>query len=227
MSQVHIDFVPDEYIQRKESRRANYFYFAILALIVFAIGGSYSLIKIRQHAIAREAKAVDAKMITVQLAVKQLEQIQSRKQEMMKTALLTAELIEPVPRSLIVAQLTNALPDNVSLIKVEIEKKTATSGQSSNKYDAVKAAQKNTGQNLVTELVISGLAENDIGVADFIAGLSMSEMLENVCLVQSKNKEKSAVSHKEFKLTAQVRRDFTGNLDNVETIRNYQAKTQF
>ncbi|MFA6185775.1 MAG: PilN domain-containing protein [Phycisphaerae bacterium] len=222
---AQIDFVPDDYIQRKESRRANFFYLALLALIVAGITGSFGIIKVRQHAVKNETKAVDARMAIVQQAVKQLEQLQVKKQEMMKTALLTAELIEPVPRSLIVAMLTNFLPDSVSLSKIKIVQK-ASSNQKLSQYDAAKAAavQKSPVQDVITELEIEGLAASDIGVADYIANLSKSNMLENVSLVQSKQKDTvGGGSYREFKLTAQIRRSFTAGNDEVEKIRNYQS----
>jgi Tfp pilus assembly protein PilN len=223
---AQIDFVPDDYIERKESRRANFFYLALLALIAVGITGAFGIIKVRQHAVANDAKAVDARMAIVQQAVKQLEQIQIKKQEMMKTALLTAELIEPVPRSLIVALLTNFLPDGVSLAKIKIVQKASI--PKLNQYDAVKAAatQKLPAQNTVTELEIEGLAASDIGVADYIANLSKSNMLENVSLVQSKQKDSGggSFSYREFKLTAQIRESFTAGSDEVEKIRNYQSE---
>lgn len=220
---AQIDFVPDDYIERKESRRANIFYFALLALIAAGIAGAFCVIKIRQHAVEKQAEAVDAKMAIVQQAIKQLEQIQTQKQEMMKTAMLAAELIEPVPRSVVIALLTNYLPESVSLTEVEISQKLAT-GQKLSQYDAAKAAvsAKPAGQNYITELEIQGLAASDIGVADYIANLSKSNMLENVCLVQSKQKEVGAVSYREFKLTAQIRGSFTAGNDEVEKIRNYK-----
>jgi len=222
---AQVDFVPDDYIQRKESRRANYFYLVLLAVIVVGITGAFSIIKVRQHAVANEAKAVDARMAIVQQAVKQLEQLQIKKQEMMKTALLTAELIEPVPRSLIIALLTNFLPDSVSLSKIDIVQK-APSNQKLSQYDAARAAaaQKPSGQDFITELEIEGLAASDIGVADYIANLSKSNMLENVSLVQSKQKDTvGGSSYREFKLTAQIRGSFTAGNDEVEKIRNYQS----
>jgi Tfp pilus assembly protein PilN len=228
---AQIDFVPDDYIQRKESRRANFFYLALLALIAVGITGAFGIIKVREHAVEKEAKSVDARMAAAQQSVKQLEQIQIRRQEMMKTALLTAELIEPVPRSLIIALLTNSLPDNVSLSKIEILQKKAAQGsasaQAADKYEAVKAAaavQKLPEQDFITELEIEGLAASDIGVADYIANLSKSTMLEDVCLVQSKQKDSGSTSYREFKLTAQIRGNFTVNNDDVEKIRSEGGK---
>ncbi|MDD5135092.1 MAG: PilN domain-containing protein [Phycisphaerae bacterium] len=225
---VRIDFVPNDYIERKESHRANFFYLALLVLTVAAIAGAFGVIKFRQHTVDGEAKAVDIRMSAVQQSIKQLEQIHIKRQEMMETAMLTAELIEPAPRSVIIALLTNFLPDNVSLLRIEMIQKKVSPGslvqQAKSKYEAIKAAaaQNSQGQNYITELEIEGLAASDIGVADYIAVLSNSAVLENVCLVQSKQMDSTRTSYREFKLTAQIRRDFTINDQDVEKIRHYR-----
>ena len=226
---VRIDFVPDDYIERKESHRANFFYLALLILIVAGIAGAFGVIKFRQHAVDKEVKAVDVRMAAVQQSIKQLEQIQTKRQEMMKTAMLTAELIDPAPRSVIVALLTNFLPDNVSLLRIEmlqkkVSQKAAAAQKAKSKYEAVKAAaaQMPQEQNYITEIEIEGLAASDIGVADYIAALSNSTVLENVCLVQSKQMDSTRTSYREFKLTAQIHKNFTINNRDVEKIRNYR-----
>lgn len=231
---VRIDFVPDDYIQRKESHRANFFYMALLALIVAGVAGAFGIIKFRQHTVGKEAKAVDVRISAAQQSIKQLEQIHTRRQEMMKTAMLTAELIEPVPRSIVIALLTNSLPDNASLSKIEILQKKAVQKsatvQATSKYEAVKAvkavkaaAAQKPQEQYITELEIEGLAASDIEVADYIAALSTSVVLENVCLVQSRQKDSDRTSYREFKLTAQIRKDFTVNNEEVEKIRNYRS----
>jgi Tfp pilus assembly protein PilN len=223
-----IDFVPEDYIQRKESHRANFFYLALVGLIAATVLGTFGIIKVRQKAIEKEGKAVDERMAMAQQSIKQLETIQSRRQEMMKTALLTAELIEPVPRSIVLALLTNALPDSVSLTRVEIMQRkpqqTAAAAKASSQYDAIKIAteRKSQDQDYVTELEIEGLAASDIGVADYIASLSNSSLLENVCLVHSMQKDSDNASYRQFKLTAQLAASPAITNEDVERIRKYQ-----
>ncbi len=223
-----IDFVPEDYIQRKESHRANFFYLALVGIIAATVLGTYGVIKVRQKAVEKESKAVDERMAVVQQSIKQLESLQNQRQEMMKTALLAAELIEPVPRSLILALLTNALPDGVSLVRVEVVQKksqqTPAATKASNQYEAAKMAaeQKTHDQDYVTELGIEGLAASDIGVADYIASLSEAKLLENVCLVQSMQKELDNTSYRQFKLTAQLRRNPAITNEDVDRISNFK-----
>jgi hypothetical protein len=223
-----IDFVPEDYIQRKESHRANFFYLALVGIIAATVLGTFGVIKVRQKAVERESKAVDERMAVVQQSIKQLESLQNQRQEMMKTALLAAELIEPVPRGLILALLTNALPDGVSLVRVEIVQRklqqTPAAAKASNQYEAAKMAaeQKTHDQDYVTELGIEGLAASDIGVADYIASLSEAKLLENVCLVNSMQKELDNTSYRQFKLTAQLRRNLAITNEDVDRISNFK-----
>jgi Tfp pilus assembly protein PilN len=223
-----IDFVPEDYIQRKESHRANFFYLALVGIIAAAVLGAFGVIKVRQKAVEREVKGVDERMAIIQQSIKQLENLQNQRQEMMKTALLAAELIEPVPRSIILALLTNALPDGVSLVRVEITQKkpqqAPAAAKASNQYEAVKMAaeRKTQGQGYVTELEIEGLAASDIGVADYIASLSEAKLLENVCLVHSMQKELDNITYRQFKLTAQVRSNLTITNEEVDRISNFK-----
>ncbi|MEN6576019.1 MAG: hypothetical protein ABFD90_06725, partial [Phycisphaerales bacterium] len=113
----NINFVPDDYIQSNESRRANLMCLILFSVVMAALGGSFVTIKIRQRACRAEESLVNAKMTRLEQSIKQFEDLQSKRQEMMRTALTTAELLEPVPRSVLLASLTNSLPAGVSLIK--------------------------------------------------------------------------------------------------------------
>jgi sensor histidine kinase YesM len=97
---VNINFVPDDYAQGNESRRTNFIYLVLFAVVMIALGGSFVSIKIRQRACRTSEELINQRMAKIQEAIKQFEQLQTRKREMMKTALTTAELIEPVPRSI-------------------------------------------------------------------------------------------------------------------------------
>jgi hypothetical protein len=219
-----IDLVPEDYIQRKELHRANFFYLGLLAVMAIAMLGTFAIIKVRQKAVRKEAKAVDERMAIVEQSIKQLEDLRNRREEMLKTALLSAELIEPVPRSLVIAFLTNALPEGVSLTRIQIAQKEQQAPKGSNQYKAAKksAQSKQNVQEFITELQIEGLAVSDIGVADYIASLSKIKLLENVCLVHSMQKEIDSTTYRRFKLTAQLGKNLIITGKDVDTIANFK-----
>ena len=113
---ANLNFVPDDYIQNNESRKTNIIYLILLLAVMIALGGSFVTIKIRQHACSIKEQLVNQRMAKTKDTMKQLDELQAKRREMMKTALTTAELLEPVPRSILLASLTNTLPAGVSLM---------------------------------------------------------------------------------------------------------------
>ena len=240
---ANINFVPDDYVQGNESRRTNLVYLVLLAVVMTALGGSFAAIKIRQRACSANEKLVSARMAEVQEVIKQFEQLQDKRREMMKTALTTAELLEPIPRSVLLASLTNNLPPGVSLLELGlIQKQSKREGKAAatSKYQAAQA-QKKTSQTqalvpagqvqqsenpeklLETHISIGGTAPSDLQVAAYIERLSNSSLLDNVALVESVECKVEDNTFRQFKLTAMLRKDVHLTTDNIEGIKNKAA----
>lgn len=240
---VNINFVPDDYVESNESRRTNLVYLVLFAVMMTALGGSFMAIKMRQKACRETEKLVSEKMGEMQESIKQFEQLQEKRRVMMKTALTTAELLEPVPRSILLASLTNNLPDGVSLVKLNLIQKRsvqAANTTKTSKYRATKAqrsagasgAQKgeeseNPEKFLETHIAIGGTAQNDLQVARYIEHLTNSTLLDNVALVESKEYKNKSNNNtfRQFRLTAMLKGDVHLSRGDVEKIRDKAATT--
>jgi len=244
---VNINFVPDDYAQGNESRRTNLIYLVLFAVVMTALGGSFVSIKIRQRACRVSEDMVNARMTEIQEAIKQFEELQTKKREMMKTALTTAELLEPVPRSILLASLTNNLPPGVSLSEVNmIQKQTkqTTSAAKTSKYQAAQAqktasqsngsqqaaqSQSNEPENpeklLETHIDIGGIAPSDLQVASYIEQLSNSSLLDNVALIESKEYKLEDGVVRQFKLSAMLRKNIHLTKEDIEGIKSKAENT--
>ena len=224
---VNINFVPDDYVQNNESRKMNLIYIVLLLAVLTALGGSFVTIKIRQRACMVKENLVNQRIAQTQETMKQLEALQTRRKEMMKTALTTAELLEPVPRSILLAALTNNLPSGVSLMDLGLMQKEPkrTSQPSVSKFQATQsgssAVQKSLSieQLLETHISIEGVATSDLQVADYIKKLTVSNLLENVALIESKEYKVEDSTFRRFKLTAMLKNDVHLSKDDVEDLR--------
>ena len=123
---TNIDFVPDDYVQQRESGRANFMYLVLFAALMGAVGVTFSTIKVRQRVVTKELEEVNARMLAAREQIAQLEEFKTKSKTIMKSAVMTAELLEPVPRSIILACLTNKLPGGVSLLEFDLEQKKAS-----------------------------------------------------------------------------------------------------
>ncbi len=242
---ANINFVPDDYAQGNESRRTNLVYLVLLAVVMTALGGSFVAIKIRQRACGANEELVNTRMAEVQEVIKQFEQLQAKRREMMKTALTTAELLEPVPRSVLLASLTNNLPSGVSLLKLDLVQKQSKQVRktgTASKYQAVKAQKsaskaqasaqgggaqqsENPEKLLETHISIGGTAPSDLQVAAYIERLSNSTLLDNVALVESMECKVDDNTFRQFKLTAMLRKDVHLTKDDVEGIKDKVGET--
>lgn len=233
MASPKINFVPDDYVQNSETRRINLIYLVLLVLLMVVVGGSFTTVKLRQRALIAEEKIVNEKMFKTQQAIKQFEALQAKRKVMMKTALTTAGLLETVPRSVLLASLTNDLPGGVSLLKLKlVQKKPAqqndkTAGTS--KYSQAQAATddpKISPEKLLEmHIDIEGIAPTDLQVAAYIERLSCSSLLDNVALVESKEHEMKEGIFRRFKLKAMLTKELHLTSEDVEQIKTKGIKS--
>jgi hypothetical protein len=235
---VNINFVPDDYAQSNESRRTNLIYLVLFAVVMVALGGSFVSIKIRQRACRTSEELINARMTDIQEGIKQFEELQTKKRDMMKTAVTTMELLEPVPRSILLASLTNNLPPGVSLSDVYLvqkQSKVNTSTAKTSKYQAAQAqktgSQQGTNESenperlLETRIDIGGIAPSDLQVASYIEHLSNSSLLDNVALVESKEYIHQDNTLRQFKLSAMLRKNVQLTQEDIEVIKNKAVNT--
>lgn len=232
---VDVNFVPDDYTQSNESHRTNFIYLVLFAVLMTALGGSFATVKVRQRDRLADEELVSKKLAEEQEAIKQLEDLQAKRKEMMKTALTTAELIEPVPRSILLASLTNNLPVGVSLSELKLvqkQGKQSTPAAPTSKYQAAQAqksgspesAQQSASANpekfLETHIDIGGIAPSDLQVSKYMERMGNSSVLDNVELVESKEYKVDGNTLRQFKLRAMLRKDVHLTKEDVEIIRS-------
>ena len=201
-----------------------------------ALGGSFATIRIRRRAVRSKEKLVNTKMTHIQKAIQQFEELQRKRKAMMKTALTTAQLLEPVPRSVVLASLTNSLPPGVSLLKLNLiqkESKQAARAAPTNKYQAARTDKTASGANvsreklLETHIDIEGMAPSDLQVAAYIERLGTSSLLGNVALVESKERKIEDTTFRDFKLTATLKKDVQLTKDDVDRIKTHAEKSVY
>jgi Tfp pilus assembly protein PilN len=250
---ANINFVPDDYLQNTESRRTNLIYLVLFGFVMAGLCGAFATIKIRQRAVLLKEKMVSEQMTKAKESIKQFEELQEKRKAMMKTALTTAELLEPVPRSVLLASITNNLPTGVSLIKLEVQQeeiKSKTPAGSQARATKYQQAQNNNAKNsnnantnannanaaapvdiivpekqINTKISIEGIAPSDLQVASYIENLSCSALLDNVALVESKEQKLDESRFRQFKLTATLKPDAHLTKENISTIREKCQKT--
>ena len=193
---LNMDFIPNDYVQNTESRRTNLMYLILLLVVMLAIGGAFFIIKLRQRSLSTKERITNARIAKAKDAISKFEQLQEKRKTMTTGALTAIELLEPVPRSVLLAALTNNLPRGASLLRLDLiqkktRRKTQTPPTSKYKKAQTKKSQSNqtnvtTNPELQTYITIEGVAPSDLQVAAYIKNLISSTLLDNIALIESK-----------------------------------------
>jgi hypothetical protein len=194
-----LSFLPEDYLENKAQRRANVICAILFLVTMVTIGFAFTT---GEHSLADMQKIHAAKYLEVTAAAKRIDQfkeLQQKQATMAHQAELSAALLEKVPRSLILAKITNALPTGCSLTDLVM---TSTKHASPNAAAAAprtafeaKQAKSNANANVVAEvadakvydvnLKIGGRAPTDTQVGELIQRLKVVPLFKDVNLIIS------------------------------------------
>lgn len=215
-SPSQISFLPDDYLERKAQRHTNTVFAVLFVLVIGGVVGAFTVSERTTKALDQRYEQVEQQLVSEAKRIEQVHQMQEKQQRMAHQAELTSSLLERVPRSYILGELTNALPSGCSLLDFQMDSKLrqkanpgATVGLTA--YEQQKKAQEaqkiSAGPSLAepqkfdVNMKVTGLARTDIQVAQFLNKLSKSKLFRDVNLAVSeeytyaandkdKNKEK-------------------------------------
>jgi Tfp pilus assembly protein PilN len=199
---LNMNFVPDDYIQNKESCRTNILYSVLFLIVMASLAGVFVVIKARNERLIKEETAIDKQLEEKSQLFEQVKQLESKSNRLLDKAFTVSGLIEPLPRSFLLAMLTNNLPSGTSLFQVDIEQ-----FEKGKKHSLSK--NKSTGQQgeqIASKINLKGQAVSDLQVAMYIERLEASEILEQVRLVESVEIEKDENKRRAFMLEITVKK---------------------
>ncbi len=214
MSRKPVDFLPEDFVERRIERRTNIICLILFAVVLIGVVGAYAVTRTQLHLALRERERIGAAYEDAARRIAQLDELQHKRQALLRKVRVTAMLIEPVPRSNLLAALAHRMPEAASLENVTLKSTqvqvapTPAPRTKSALADAAKAASKDAAaadlepevQRYRVELSVVGLAPTDIQVAQYIADLAESPLLESVDLVYSEEARVNGRTTREFKI---------------------------
>ena len=209
-----VDFLPEDYIEKKAQQRANVICLCLFLVVLAGVGCGFAITEKRQGRIDTRVEEVNGQMRKASESLKQLDVLETKRTEMMKKATISASLMEPVPRSLLLATTTNDLPTGVSLTEFELVSKnvkskstSSKSGRSRNKKSRKTSNAKSGASQVTVEPVkwnttieIVGISPTNIQVAGLIANLNKSSLFAEVNLIYSEEHVVQEENVRKFKL---------------------------
>ncbi|MCX5649089.1 MAG: PilN domain-containing protein [Planctomycetota bacterium] len=208
-----MNFLPRDFTERRGRRRANLLCLGLAGVALLALAGVCALYVIRVFGASSLRAVVEQQYRKAGRQIEQLKKLEDRKAGLVRKVELSADLLERVPRSHILARLTNALPSDTSLqvlvmssveVEVPAPKPTTTKdGEAStaaSKGSKLKRPEKIRRREI--QFRLDGLAVTDVQVAEYIARLAADPLFEEVNLKFSEEfPYEPGVTMRRFELT--------------------------
>lgn len=220
-------FIPAEYIQERIELRANATNMLLFVVVMACVAGAFLVTHRQWNAVKEEQKVINALYQAETEKIEQLKQLEVHRAEMIDKAEMTALLLEKVPRSVLMAEMINRLPDKVTLSELQIKSRRiveappkvkpgtpAAQNLSSAKSGAAGSAAVNAGEDkakptpvvrpprMEYTLLVTGFAAGDVDVADFQKSLKDSPVLDRVDLVSSLQVKMDELQIRKFRIDA-------------------------
>lgn len=217
VSPGQLSFLPDDYLQRKAQRRANVICAGLFVVVMGAIGGAFSFSERSMRDIEAEHASIDQQYTEAARRIDQVRKMQEKQRTMAQQAELTSSLLEKVPRTFVLAEITNALPGGVSLLDFSLEAKRRNVApvapaaktmfeQKKAEIEKEKAVQKAAADHTLqpraydVTMKLTGIADNDVQVSQFITKLNRSPLFKEVNLLISDQFERNGQVLRKFQI---------------------------
>lgn len=192
MSDGAVNFLPEDYVEKRVSSRWTFICIGLTAAVMCVVLGTFFMLLRTRIAAQDTLDQVNQQYDDAGKKLAELQTLEHEKQTMMAKAEVTAVLLERVPRSVLLAELTRLMPKGVSLISLDLKTREVAPPPRANPMDEARKqadgkpedqSPRPPEREVTLELV--GMAPSDGHVAAFISQLGKSNLLDDVNLIYS------------------------------------------
>lgn len=233
MSTNH-SFLPEDYIVQAAERRTNLVSLVLFGVVMTAVFGAFLVTNQQWTQVRREQIRVHGETERAADDIRKMQELDAKRAQMVDKANLAMTLIEPVPRSVLLALLVNAMPERLSLLDFDLksqeikipkkkdekdgERKVASAPSvGKNKKDADKGkdakdkgepeAPKQEPTRYLIAIAMTGVAPTDSDVSRYMSALSAIKVFKGVHLDTTEEKEVDGMIVRQFKISLRIEPD--------------------
>jgi len=207
-------FLPDDYVAAKGESKANFVAVLLFSLVMFGVVSAFLMTNRRWEAVKSEQRRVEALYADEAQKIEDLKELERSREEMIRRLEITNILVEKVPRSVLLAELSRLAPEGLTFMEIELDSKrintpapaqprTGTRSLTGNKNEAA-SEPKLRAPKYEYKLSVVGVAESNTQIADFLTSLQALPLLSNVELEYIRSTVEEDVEMRKFKIVAVI-----------------------
>lgn len=231
MAQHAVDFLPEDYIEKRQSTRSAILCIGLCIIVMTGIITTYLLTQRNIHSALREYEEVTRQFNDASKLLSDMQNVEKERTRMLQKAEVTAMLQERVPRSRLLEELTRLSHGQAKLLTIELKSREIAVRQpvtelqkTKKKMTANKVPEIPRPPELEVGVELTGVAPTDGHLATLISSLSKSSLLMDVNLVYTEEYKIKERLMRKFRVDMKINRDV--NLMEVAAIASQTKKVQ-
>jgi Tfp pilus assembly protein PilN len=212
-------FLPEDYLDQKAERRTNLISLSLFGIVMVSVFAAF-LVTNRQWSQVKDARAsINEQYEQAAAQIETLNELEQQKNQMLSKARLAAALVERVPRSVLLAELVNRMPNRLGLLEFELESQkikptraAPTRRERTGRLRPKRALTREQAAQVQEEkkveppryqvsLRMVGIAPTDVEVSQYISELNSYALLKDVNLVSSEERKFEGDKMRQFEIT--------------------------
>jgi hypothetical protein len=192
-------FLPEDYLAKKARGRTNAVALTLFSVVTVGVIGAFFVTHRQWNDVRNYQEAINVRYSQAAKDIEQLKELESQKSQLLAKAELTTSLIEQVPRSILLAELVNRMPEEMTLLQMDLEAKRVKgtkkpapdSSKGSSSLTSRTSKQAKLAGSTAAEVVIDaprfdtsvtliGVAPTHTLVAKYASNLQLCTLLEGV-----------------------------------------------
>lgn len=213
-------FLPEDYLAQKAERRTNLISLTLFAVVMIAVVGAFFVTNRQARLLKQEQDKINIDYQQAATKIQELQELEAQQAEMLEKAVLAGALVERVPRSILLAELINRMPDKLALLTFDMKSEkmkppapgpgakddkgrlaVKPGGRAQTKQEAGETTkEKIEPPRFKVTIAMIGVAPSDTEVSRYMADLNAFELVRDVSLEYSEQKEIEGISMRQFKI---------------------------
>lgn len=137
-------FLPEDYIEQVQERRSSLISLVLFTVVMAGVVGAFFVTNRQWTSVKNEQFEVNQKFKEAKQSIAEFEELERQQNQLMSKAEVAAALVERVPRSVLLAEIINRMPESASIEEFDLKSVAPKAVKAAPKSDVKTLSGKST-----------------------------------------------------------------------------------